>query len=339
MKKLVATLVLAVTAVSMIAEATARPMGGKRSIGRQSQPVRQMQAPAPAPTPGVQPQRAPAPAAVPAAGAAGAAAAARTTQRSGMWKGILGGALLGLGLGALLSHFGIGGALASAISTILMIGLLVLAVLFVVRMFRRKDTPANPAFGNNYANPVPAGAAGGAMGGAAAVATPEIGSGLRQPAAFQGAQDFGSGAQSGGVSLGKPGSAPGAHQQWGVPADFDQEAFLRHAKASFIRMQAAWDRGDTNDLREFTSPEVFAELKMQIQERGGAADFTDVVTIDGQLLGIETTATDYLASVQFNGMIRTAPNAPAEPFVEVWNMSKPLSGQGGWVLAGIQQVA
>ncbi|MEW6763922.1 MAG: Tim44-like domain-containing protein [Pseudomonadota bacterium] len=322
MKKFVATLVLAVTAVSMIAEATAKPMGGKRSIGRQSQAVRQMPAPAPAPQPGFQ-QRAPAPAAVPAAGAAGAAAAARSTQRSGMWKGILGGALLGLGLGALLSHFGIGGALASAISAILMIGLLVLAVLFVVRMFRRKDTPANPAFGNNYANPVPAGAS------ASGVSTPEIGSGLRQPAAYQGSQ--------GGVSLGKPGSAP-VHNQWGVPGDFDQEAFLRHAKASFIRMQAAWDRGDTNDLREFTSPEVFAELKMQIQDRGGATDFTDVVTIDGQLLGIETTATDYLASVQFNGMIRSAPNAPAEPFVEVWNMSKPLSGQGGWVLAGIQQL-
>ena len=84
---------------------------------------------------------------------------------------------------------------------------------------------------------------------------------------------------------------------------------------------------------------MYAELKLQIQERGANADFTDVVSIDGQLLGIETTATDYLASVQFNGMIRSAPDAQAEPFVEVWNMSKPLAGQGGWVLAGIQQVA
>jgi len=333
MKKFLATMVLAITAVSMIAEATARPMGGKRSFGRQSQAVRQMPAPAPAPQPGFQQQRQPS--AVPAtAGAAGAAAAARTTQRSGMWKGILGGALLGLGLGALLSHFGIGGAFASAISAMLMIGLLLLAVMFVVRMFRRKDTPANPAFGG-YTNPVPAGPGPNAYAGnGAGVATPEIGSGLRQPTGFQSQGQFG------GVSLGKPGSAaPAMHSQWGVPADFDQDAFLRHAKASFIRMQAAWDRGDTNDLREFTTPEVFAELKMQIQERNGATDFTDVVTIDGQLLGIETTATDYLASVQFNGMIRTAPNAPAEPFVEVWNMSKPLSGQGGWVLAGIQQVA
>jgi predicted lipid-binding transport protein (Tim44 family) len=45
-----------------------------------------------------------------------------------------------------------------------------------------------------------------------------------------------------------------------------------------------------------------------------------------------------LASVQFNGMIRNAPGAPVEPFVEVWNLSKPLAGNGGWVLAGIQQI-
>jgi predicted lipid-binding transport protein (Tim44 family) len=326
MKKFLVTMMLALTAVSMIAEATARPMGGKRSFGRQSTAVRQMPAPAPAPSPAF--QRAPTAAPAAAAGATGAAAAA-AAKKPGMWKGILGGALLGLGLGALLSHFGIGGAFASVISSILMIGLLVLAVMFIVRMFRRKDTPANPAFANagyGAAQPAQAGA----------VATPEIGSGLRQPAyqpsAFQNQQP------QGGVMLDK-GMGQQQHNQWGVPGDFDQEAFLRQAKSSFIRLQAAWDRGDTNDLREFTSPEVFAELKMQIQERNGAPDYTDVVSVDAQLLGIEAGANDYLASVQFNAMIRTAPNAPAEPLVEVWNLSKPLSGAGGWVLAGIQQVA
>ena len=104
-------------------------------------------------------------------------------------------------------------------------------------------------------------------------------------------------------------------------------------------MQAAWDKADVNDLREFTTPEVYAELKMQIQERGATADFTDVVSIDGELLGIETVGNDYLASVKFTGMIKSAPNAPAEPFAEVWNMSKPVSGNTGWVLAGIQQLS
>ena len=240
-----------------------------------------------------------------------------------MWKGILGGALLGLGLGALFSHFGIGGAMASMLSTLLMLALLAFAVMFIVRMFRRKDTPANAQFqGGGFNQPVPAGG------------TPEIGSGLQQQ--YQ-PQSFGNAQPASGVSLNKAG--PAAHTPWGVPADFDTEAFLRHAKSSFIRMQAAWDKGDVADLREFTTPEVFAELKMQIAERGANADFTDVVSIEAQLLGIETTATDYLASVQFNGMIRTASNAPAEPFAEVWNMEKPLSGNTGWVLAGIQQLA
>ena len=325
MKKFLATAMLALTATAMIAEATARPMGGKRSFGRQSQQVRQMPAPAPAPAAPINRQAATPPAAPAAAGAAGAAGARAATQKPSMWKGLLGGALLGLGLGALFSHLGIGGAMASFLSGLLMFALLALAVVFIVRMFRRKDTPANAQFKSGFGQPVPAGG------------TPAIGSGLdNQPSAFQGSAS--------GVSLNKPGSAlagAGAaqHIQWGVPGDFDSEAFLRHAKSSFIRMQAAWDKGDVADLREFTTPEVFAELKMQIAERGANADFTDVVSIDAQLLGIETTASDYLASVQFNGMIRTAQNAPAEPFAEVWNMEKPLSGNTGWVLAGIQQLA
>jgi predicted lipid-binding transport protein (Tim44 family) len=320
MKKFLVTMMLAITAVSMIAEATARPMGGGRSFGRQSQSVRQMRAPAPAPAPqqnpGFQQQR---PAAAPAT-----PQAPMPQQRPSMWKGLLGGALLGLGLGALFSHLGIGAGMASILSSILMIALLAAAVFFVVRMFRRKDTPANSPFPGGFDRAVPAGAGNG---------TPEIGSGLNrsEPSAFQASQP------ASGVSLDKGGATP--HQAWGVPAGFDVDGFLRHAKSAFIRLQAAWDKGDVQDLREFTNPEVFAELKMQIQERGGKNDFTDVVSIDAQLLGIEETDKDYLASVQFNGMIRSAPDAAAEPFVEVWNMSKPKAGDGGWVLAGIQQVA
>lgn len=304
MKKFLASMMIAVTALSMVAEATARPMGGGRSIGRQSPAVaRQQAAPAPA-----QAQR---PAAAPAA--AGAPAAA--PKPASPWKGILGGALLGLGLGAMLSHFGLGGAMASAIASILMIALLALAALFIYRMFRRKDTPANapfPAYGNPLAG-----------------RTPEIGSGL-QPAAFQPVQAPASGSSYAAAAV--------AAAPWGVPGDFDSAVFLRHAKSSFIRMQAAWDKADTNDLREFTTPEVYAELKMQIQERGASADFTDVVSIDGELLGIETIGDEYLASVKFTGLIKSAPDAQAEPFAEVWNMSKPVSGSTGWVLAGIQQL-
>ena len=305
MKKFLVSIMIAVTALSMVAEVGARPLGGGRSIGRQS-PAVARQAPAPAAAPA--PQRAaaaPAPAPV---------APAAVPARPSMWKGMLGGALLGLGLGALFSHFGMGGAMAGALGTILMLALLALAVMFVIRMFRRNPAPANAAY-SAYSNvtPLPAGGA------------PDIGAKLRGASA----PDFGAPAAA---AVAAP-AAP-----WGVPADFDTANFLRHAKASFIHMQAAWDKADVNDLREFTTPEVYAELKLQIQERGNVGDFTDVVSIEGELLGIETTASDYLASVRFTGMIRSAPTAPAEPFAEVWNMAKPLSGASGWVLAGIQQL-
>jgi predicted lipid-binding transport protein (Tim44 family) len=321
MKKFLVSMMLALTALSLVGEAIARPMGSGRSFGRQSQSVRQMRAPAPAPTPAQQQvQR-------PAQQAPVAPNAQLPQKKPSMWKGVLGGALLGLGLGALFSHLGIGGAMASALSSILMIALLAFAVIFIVRMFRRKDTPANPSFSGFNPNPMPASA------------TPEIGSGLGQggyqPNAYQ--PNAYQPVQPSGVSFDKGGAAP--HQAWGVPAGFDTDAFLRQAKSMFIRLQAAWDRGDVADLAEFTAPEVFAELKLQIAERGGQPDFTDVVSIDAQLLGIETNERDYMASVQFNGMIRNAPNAPAEPFVEVWNLAKPVSGAGGWVLAGIQQLS
>jgi predicted lipid-binding transport protein (Tim44 family) len=223
-----------------------------------------------------------------------------------------------------------GGAMAGALGSVLTILLIVGAVWFLFRLFRGKSQmpvpqPVNAYSGgfggnNNSYTPPPVGAS----------ATPEIGSRL-QPSAFQPAAS--------GVDLNKPAPAAQPHQPWGVPADFDTASFLRHAKSNFIRLQAAWDKGDVGDIREFTTPEVFAELKMQISERGGKADFTDVVQIDAELLGIENNGADYLASVQFTGSIKPAPDALAEPFNEVWNLVKPVSGNAGWLLAGIQQVA
>ena len=302
-KKILIGAVLAVSALSMLGEALARPMGGGRSIGRQSQSVNRMP-PAAAPAPTAPRQAAPAPTAPPAA---------IPPKPASPWKGILGGALLGLGMGALFSHFGLGGAMGGMFGSLLMLALLAGVVFFVIRLIRGRSQPAQAAFGGNnggnnvYAMPPSSG-------------TPEIGSRL-QPEPVQQA------------------AAPVAHTPWGVPADFDAPSFLRVAKSNFIRLQAAWDKGDSADIREFTTPEVFAELKMQISERGAQKDYTDVVTIDAELLGIETSDSDYLASVKFTGTIKPAPDALAEPFNEVWNLSKPVSGASGWLLAGIQQLA
>jgi predicted lipid-binding transport protein (Tim44 family) len=104
-----------------------------------------------------------------------------------------------------------------------------------------------------------------------------------------------------------------------------------------VRLQAAFDAGNTDDLREFTSPEMFAELKLEIDERNGAANQTDVVKLEASLLGVETGPVEHMASVRFSGMLRERADAAAEPFDEVWNFTRSADGKSGWVLSGIQQ--
>jgi predicted lipid-binding transport protein (Tim44 family) len=63
---------------------------------------------------------------------------------------------------------------------------------------------------------------------------------------------------------------------------------------------------------------------------------TEVEMLEAQLLGIEELATEYMASVEFSGMIREEPSAGPAPFREVWNMVKPKDGAAGWLVAGVQ---
>ncbi len=306
MKKLLMALVVMASSMALLApEAEAKRMGGGGSFGKQSQSFKR-QAP---------PQSSQATnTAKPDASAAGAAGAARPS----MMRNILGGALLGLGLGALLSHLGIGGALASMISTMLMVGLFAFAAMFIYRMIRNKSAGnrsgngMQPSFANNYS---------------ARTNTPEIGSGIashNQPSALQSAAPMASGSAY--------------VEENDLPADFDVQSFIRNAKSYFIRLQAAWDRADINDIREFTTPEMFAELKLQLQERGPTPNVTDVVSLEGEFYGVETVGDEYIASIKFTGLIRESEKAATEPFTEAWNLAKPVDGNGGWVLAGIQQL-
>ncbi len=123
-----------------------------------------------------------------------------------------------------------------------------------------------------------------------------------------------------------------------VPAGFDSAAFLRIAKLNFIRLQAANDTGNLDDIREFVTPEVFAEIKMQLDERGATTQQTDVVTLNAELLEVVTEEQRHIASVRFNGMIRESEGSAAVPFDEIWHLSKPVDGNKGWVIAGVQQI-
>lgn len=122
-----------------------------------------------------------------------------------------------------------------------------------------------------------------------------------------------------------------------IPGDFPVEEFLRNGKRSFIRLQAANDRKDLNDIREYTTPEMFAEISMQLHERGDAAQRTDVDFIDAELLEVANDGDYSIASVRFTGQIRENDGQP-ERFDEIWHVQKDLrDAKSSWLLAGIQQ--
>jgi predicted lipid-binding transport protein (Tim44 family) len=285
-------------------------------MGRQAQTMQN--APATPRTPAQQPmqQQSAQPSQAPRAQPAPAA-----SPRS-RWLGPIAGLAAGLGIAALLSHFGLGGAFASAFANIIVIALLAAAGIWLIRKLtsrRRRD--AAPAYGM-----AGAGLGGTGMAGDAGRDFHRYGEHRMQAASH----DVFGGATS------APSQAAGMAA---VPADFDTETFLRHAKVHFTRLQAAWDERNLADIREFTTPEMFAELKVDLDARGAEPNQTDVVQLNAELLGLEDRGDEYLASVRFSGLIRESAGASAEPFTETWVLSKAARKNEGWLLAGIEQAA
>lgn len=311
MKKLLSVLAvvfsLGIASVSMDAEAAKR-LGSGKSMGTQRQAV-QDKAPS-APT---------AQNAAPAAGAgAGAAAASKPS-----WMGPVAGLAAGLGIAALASHFGFGDELASMMT----MALVAFAVMAIIGFIMRKRAMARQGGMAGAGGMMPAGAAAGAGTGtgtsnqAFKVATPAP-SGL--------------GGSSSGSLIGSGIGAQTANAA--IPADFDRAGFERNAKVNFIRLQAAYDAGNLDDIREFTTPEMFAEIKLDFAEREAATQTSEVVRIDTTVLEVVEEANRYLVSVKFTGFIRFGAGCDDETFDEIWHLTKARQGNGGWVLAGIQQV-
>lgn len=293
-------------------DAEARRMGGGRSLGRQSNTVQQQHQSTPTqPSPGNQAtqqraQPAPAPAPTPAA----------QPNRS-RWLGPIAGLAAGLGIAALLSHFGLGGAFAGAMANIIVIAVIAMIAIWLIRRFMgRKRNAAQPA----YAGSSPS--------------FNSTGTGYAQEPSYS-APPASAYSEPQGSGL----NTPSVNAVPALPPGFDSEAFVRNAKVYFVRLQAAWDVGNIEDIREFTTPEMFAEVRVDLSSRGAETNQTDVVQLNAELLGVEERASEYFASVRFSGLIRESVGAPAEPFLEVWNLTKANRAGEGWLLAGIQQVA
>jgi predicted lipid-binding transport protein (Tim44 family) len=318
-KQLLFALSVAVAAVSLglaPTDADAKRLGGGKSAGMQRQAPPANATPATPTSPAATPNAA-APAAQPGAAAAAGTAAA-PGKRS--WMGPVAGLAAGLGLAALFSHLGMGEGLANFVMLALLAVVAFIAIRFLISRF---GSNARRAGGPQLAG------AGAPLGGSgpswqpkpqpAADAAPLQRSNLDLPAAGPGAA----------AAPAAPVTLPGGM----AAADFE-----RLAKMVFIRLQAANDAANLDDLRKFTTPELFASLRLDLQERGAAKQQTDVVHIEAQVVDVAQEKGQDIVTVRFHGLIRETPESGAEPFNELWHLVRPADGQGDWAIAGITPV-
>jgi predicted lipid-binding transport protein (Tim44 family) len=309
------TFVLALCLTLVGFHADAKRMGGGKSVGQQSNNVTQHQA-------------------APAQNLVKPAAPAAAPKRP--WGAMLGGLAAGLGLAWLASSLGMG----EGFGQMLMFGLLALGIMMAVGWFIRsrkaaqsQNSSANSPFAFQGASPSPVAAM------PATYSPANVGNDASARPWERNSVAFDS-SPAGGTSGSMIGSALVGSHNWGVPDGFDTEGFLSAAKANFVTLQAAWDKSDIHALRAMMTDTMLLEIKTQLAEReahtGVPANQTDVVKIEAQLLGIEDLGESYMASVEFNGMVREEPASAPNPFREVWNMTKPKNGQSGWLVAGVQ---
>lgn len=294
---------VALLSLSFVADhVEAKRLGGGSSSGMKRQmPARQAPNSTPAqPTP-AQPSVAPAQTVPPSA----------APKRS--WMGPIAGLAAGLGIAALMSHFGMG----AEFGNIIMMVLLGLVAFMAVRFVMQRFATASPA-----SSPLPSGPA---MPRDVPREMP------RQPVAAPanlGASTILSGPSFASVAAGTASS---------LPPGFDAPAFERIAKLIFIRMQAANDAANLDDLRQFATPEMFAVFKLDLQDRQNMAQQTDVVQLNAEVIDVADEAERQIVSVRFHGLIREEKDAPAAPFDEVWHLVKAKAGAGDWLIAGIAQ--
>ena len=306
-------LALFLALASINAEA-ARRMGGGGSFGKQSSNVTQRQAPAPAQG-----------AAKPVPGAPAAAAAPKRP-----WGAMLGGLAAGMGLAWLASSLGMG----EGMGQLLMIGMLAIGAMMLFGWWKRRSAAA----GATQASPFAFQGSGNVPSVDPKPYRPEnVGNDASARPWERNGMAFDASSANAGSQIG---SALMGSQSWGIPAGFDSDGFISAAKANFVTLQAAWDKSDIPALRAMMTDGMLTEIRSQLAEReshtGASPNHTEVVMIEAHLLGIEEQASEYMASVEFSGMIREEPSAGPSPFREVWNMTKAKSGGSGWLVAGVQ---
>jgi len=126
-----------------------------------------------------------------------------------------------------------------------------------------------------------------------------------------------------------------------IPKQFDQKSFLNGAENVYELLQAAWDKGDLGDLRQFCTDHVFAELQDQYRAKDKASK-TEIVRLQSELVFVKSEGNRTDATVIFNAEINEHDGADDSAIThsqEAWYFVRPDNRQEHqWLLDGIQQI-
>ncbi len=319
-----AFLAIVVVAVVGLQDAEARRLGGGKSFGSRpshSSPAKQSATPA-RPSPSQQ-----------AVQQQNAQRRAQLANRGGLW-GMLGG----LALGGLLGALFFGGAFENL--NFLDIALFGLIGFLLYRLFAARARRAMSHAG---------------AGGQAAGVSPPPEAGMRRepdPGA-QSRRDWGLDSEAMDRKFGKVDSDGGSQAEESadmgeadvaqVPPDFDERAFLKGAERAYRMLQEAWDRGDLDEIKRFTTEPVFAEIAAQFQDRRGE-NRTEVLSLDSRLMELRRVGDTLEAGVLFDAYLRevdasSGADERGRQVREVWHFVRPVdAGEPTWYLDGIQQL-
>jgi predicted lipid-binding transport protein (Tim44 family) len=239
--------------------------------------------------------------------------------------GPVAGIAAGLGLAALASHLGFGEELAS----IVMMGLMLVFVVLVLGYFMRKRAVSKP-----YKN---------AMNTEMQYSNASAGNTRNESVrekntlaykAYMRSQEKNTTNSGIGSSIGLA-SVRGKS----IPSGFDTVSFENNAKANFLSLQTANDSGNLEYIRQLTTPELFSQIQEDFAGRDADAQRNDVQNLHAEVIDVVEDTDRYLVSVRFSGTIRDSSGEPSESFDEIWHLVKPVQGNSGWLLSGIQQMS
>ena len=315
---------LAVLTLGVNGIVEAKRMGGGGNFGAQRSISPQKAAPAPAApasnaaSPSAPPTSQPAAPASASAPMAPPAAIPAPAPSGTRWLGPIAGIAAGLGLAALMSHLG----LSDGFGTILLLGLVIFAGIFVLRMFlgRRQMSGAPLQY---------SGASASANSSAPSAFTPSAPS-WRVPGTSELA------GQS--TSTSATEALPAGVTRKTFPQGFNAAAFAAEAKRQYIQIQRSYDNADRTALSSVMTADMATEIGRELDKRG-LHHPTEIVALDADVLDVSTEEDKYWISVRFTGQVKEDGEPLPHSIDEVWNLTKPVKGGSGWLLAGISQVA